>query len=178
MQHLEIFKDWVVAQYVRIPDRSVCPDKSIFLPFEPIDYKPNSENVLIIGQDIRQDIDGKEEYSIKLEKLFNHVLDKVPNGKIYYKPHRNGDVKTAEILLKKVFGQYLVFDDPTPVEECLDQLLPQNIFSFESTAILNIKLALKRDDIKLYIFPYMDDFPEVGELYKNLEISILHDIGL
>ncbi|NYJ26408.1 hypothetical protein [Allomuricauda sp. ARW1Y1] len=173
----QIFKSWVNAQYVRMPEKAICPDKSIFLPFEPIDYQPNSENVLIIGQDIRQEIDGKEEYSQKLEKLFNHVLDKVGDRKIYYKPHRNGDVKTAENLLKKVFGQYLLYDDPTPVEECLGQLLPKNIFSFESTAILNIKLALKRDNVNLYVFPYMDDFPEIGELYKNLEISILNDIS-
>lgn len=166
---------YINKQYVRLPEQSIFPTKSLQLPFSRIDFKIKHGHVLIIGQDIMHNaVEGNEYYKERLKALFFAIKDKVIDAKkVIYKPHRNGDPSIAKQILKDVFNTYEFFNDVTPIEECIDKINPEFIFSFESSAIINLKLATKNKHIKYGVLPYQPNNYNLRDLYINLGVEIM-----
>ncbi|MDY8138681.1 hypothetical protein [Aquimarina sp. 2201CG5-10] len=163
----------VNGQYVRIPEKAICSEKSIKLPFEQILYKPFEDVVLIIGQDIMHNCEeGEAYYEKRLDLLFKRIKEQKKGKKVVYKPHRNGDISIAKKLLKQNFENYELFLDNTPIEDCIPEIAPLEIYSFESSAILNLKIALKDSPILFTVLPFNDKNKNLITLYKELGVNI------
>ena len=165
----------VKAQYVRLPENSICPEKSINLPFKQIEYKPIENVVLIIGQDIMHNSpEGPDYYKERVKVLFGLILKDLDLGaKVVYKPHRNGDYTIAEGILKSTFKNFEMFQDVTPIEECISKIKPKKIYSFESSAMLNLKIAFNEVDIYIAVLPYNNTESKLVSIFKNIGIEIL-----
>lgn len=170
-----IHSDTVKAQYVRLPQKAICPEKSITLPFVKIDYTPLENVTLIIGQDImHNNKEGSDYYKKRLSALFKRIAETSSNlTKIVYKPHRNGNSTIAENILQYSFNNFEIFKDITPIEECIIKIKPSKIFSFESSAILNLKIAMNRRDVYFAVLPYNCIHTKTINTFKDLEIDIL-----
>jgi hypothetical protein len=166
----------VSKQYVRTPDLSVRPDKSIQLPYPKIDYKPDPNVILFIGQDIIANIVGRTEYLKKVDYYFSMIKKKVNTNsiKIIYKPHRNGNYELIDSLGKKHFGEsFSYFLGQTPVEEAVAVVKPSSIFTFSSSGILNIKMTLSDTvNVSFYAFPFASN-PQLIALFKKFDIRII-----
>ncbi len=169
-----IHLDKVNAQYVRLPEKSIFPEKSNQLPFVKINYEPVKNIILVVGQDIMHNSDeGSNYYKKKLKELFGHILKRMERDcKIIYKPHRNGDYTIAEEILEVTFTNFELYLDITPIEECLTQIKPAYIYSFNSSALINLKLALERKDIYIAGLPYNKN-SELTSLFNSIGIEIL-----
>lgn len=165
----------VAMQYVRLPEKAIEPSKSIVLPYDSISYQHQSDVLLIIGQDIMHNTSLGEEYYIqRVEKLFCSILElEGKNKKVIYKPHRNGNLDLAKKALFKTFSNIEVLMDITPVEELVGLISPGSIYSFESSAMLNLKLSLKNDKVRMGILPFYQHDTGLIPLYKELGIEIL-----
>ena len=165
----------VTAQYVRLPKKSICPDKSLQLPFKKIEYNPDIRTILIIGQDImHNNEEGLEYYEKRLDLLIDKVrtLD-LKQANVVYKPHRNGDYSIAVNKLQKVFPKFQLFNDDTPIEECIVNIKPLYIYSFESSAMLNLKIAIENQSVKINVLPYNNNNKNLIEIFRDLGINIL-----
>ncbi|WP_157588738.1 polysialyltransferase family glycosyltransferase [Psychroserpens burtonensis] len=165
----------VKGQYVRLPQKALHPEKSISLPYDEIYYVPDDDTILIIGQDIMHNAkEGLEYYLKRLELLFEQIQVIInENSKIVYKPHRNGDFKLATNLLDSMFNSYELFEDITPIEVCIKEIKPSQIFSFESSAMLNLKIAIKNHNVKIAVLPFNVKKDVLTNIFKTLEIDIL-----
>jgi hypothetical protein len=156
-----------------LPSDTINPAKSLQLPFDSISYNPEPNSVLIIGQDIMHNYHkGEEYYTKRLGKLFQIIQNDHSDKLIIYKPHRNGNTNTAEKLLCKYFEDYKLFQSITPVEECIKGIRPKYIYSFESSAIINLKIAMK-DQVMFAILPFEKKVSTILSLYTKLRIRIL-----
>ncbi|MCK8523325.1 hypothetical protein M0D21_17220 [Aquimarina sp. D1M17] len=165
----------IKGQYVRIPNNAIYSEKSLALPYEKLAYSPKEDKTLIIGQDIMHNsAEGEEYYKERLSLLFEKVKDRISdNTTIIYKPHRNGDVSIAEELLNDSFDKYELFRDNTPIETCIPQIAPTGIYSFESSAMLNLKIAMDMKEVYFGVLPFSNNSNNVLDLYKGLGINIL-----
>lgn len=165
----------VISQYVRIPESSICPEKSVKLPFSKIHFETKKDVVLIIGQDIMHNSkEGPNYYKSRLKMLFLFVKEKTTSTtKVVYKPHRNGDFKIAETILKEIFDKVEMYIDVTPIESCITKIKPCMIFSFESSALINLKIATPKNQIAFFVLPFRNEKTELLNLYRNLQIQIL-----
>lgn len=164
----------VNAQFVRVPQKSICPQKSVFLPFKPIRYNPRRKTVLILGQDIMaQTHNGVDYYINRLETLLEYILKNHSKDSIIYKPHRNGNSKIAKQLVFERFKKPQIFNESNPIEEVIHKIKPGFIYSFESSAIINIKLALHDTAVHFGVLPYIRKKNLIENLYRELEIEIL-----
>jgi len=165
----------VKAQYVRLPNKAIYPEKSLNLPFEQINYNPIDNVILIIGQDIMHNSpEGSGYYKKRVKTLFKHIAEKCEdNTLVVYKPHRNGDYRIAESFLKSTFSNFKLYKDITPIEECITKIKPKKIFSFESSAILNLKIAFNRVNVYITVLPYSNKQPELTNIFKDLGIKVL-----
>jgi hypothetical protein len=165
----------VEAQYVRLPQKSICKEKSITLPSKKIQYTPDENIILVIGQDIMHNSkEGAEYYERRLEKLLNEIL-KITNrqSKVIYKPHRNGDYTIAEKKLNNIFSNFEVYHDITPIEECIINLKPKHIYSFESSAMLNLKIAMNESKVNIRVLPFSNGNNDLTKIFNDLGIEIL-----
>ena len=134
----------VIKQYVRSPKLSMFPEKSEELP-----YSKRSANLtdtfLIIGQEAYINESGKELYNTRLQQLFE-VIKKNDGyntvSKIYYKPHRNGERIDYNLLYDAFLDKEVeVLSANEPLEDLyFNEIGSENIFSFDSSALLNIYL--------------------------------------
>ena len=167
-----IDRDDVHKQYVKYPEKALHSDKAIKLGNEDISYVPDSKRVLFIGQDVLPNVIGQEAYIKSLDLIVNKISENcAPDSVIFYKPHRNGNYKIAETKLRNVFsGRCETIMDKSPIERLVSDIRPMQIYSFFSTALMNIKLATHAiENLKIYSLPmnYADDaviklFEEVG----------------
>lgn len=136
----------VLKQYVRVPELSVFPKKSVPLPY--FFKKPVLSNTaLIIGQEAYINMHGKKLYNKRLLELIS-LLKEDPDfrfiSKIYYKPHRHGeriDYSIFDRLFKET--NFEVLDEQDPLESLyFNKLGSKFIYSFDSSAILNIYLEI------------------------------------
>ena len=165
----------VKKQYVRLPEKSIVPEKSTYLPYEKIAYEPQENRVLILGQDIMHNCPQGQDYYVKrLQSLIGYVELNIDYGtRIIYKPHRNGDYSFAERELSKISNSFELFLDDNPIESCIAEIKPTKIYSFESSAMLNLKLSLDSNGVELMVLPFtMNENPLVG-LYRSLGIKII-----
>lgn len=165
----------VRSQYVRIPESSICPEKSVQLPYSKIHYDPKDKVVLIIGQDIMHNSEeGPLYYKDRLKALFESVKkETIHQTKIVYKPHRNGDHSIAEEILITMFENVELFMDITPIEECITQIKPSKIYSFESSAILNLKIAFEDVKVCIAVLPYSKPQSNLLRIFNKIGIKIL-----
>lgn len=164
----------VKAQYVRLPHKSTCPHKSLSLPYAPITYAPNQTTVLILGQDIMaHSAYGEKYYVERVKTLLNHVMKKHLLDNIIYKPHRNGNTKIAQRLVIQRFKKAQIFNAINPIEEVIHKIKPAYVYSFESSAILNLKLALPNANVYFGVLPFSERENPIENLYLDLEIDIL-----
>lgn len=134
----------VIKQYVRIPELSQFPSKSVKLKYNTRTLNLTN-TVLIIGQEGYINQLGEKRYTdnlIDLVKLIqtNNNYDQI--GKIYYKPHRNGkriDLAHLETLFINKEVVYLESDEPLE-DLFFNKLGSKYIYSFDSSALLNIYL--------------------------------------
>lgn len=165
----------VAMQYVRLPTKAISPSKSFTLPYKNIEYQAKEQVLLVIGQDIMHNTTLGEEYYIqRVEKLFLSILElEGENKKVIYKPHRNGNIDLAKKALSKIFPNSEVLMDITPIEELVELIAPGAIYSFESSAMLNLKLSLKNNLVRMGILPFYQQDTGLLPLYKELGIQIL-----
>jgi len=133
-----------LKQFVRVPELSQFPDKSVKLKY-PTRKLALSNTALIIGQEGYINQLGESKYNKNLKDLGALIKSKhyYPSlTKIYYKPHRHG--KRIDLaLLKRIFINkeiiYLASDEPLE-DLFFDKLGSKYIYSFDSSALLNIYL--------------------------------------
>ena len=146
----------VIKQYVRVPELSMFPNKSINLPY-PKRTNELKNTILIIGQESYINQEGEQKYIESLLKMFSIIKTKkyYKNiSKVYYKPHRNGkrlNLDWLENQFKDINFKYLELD--TSLEDLyFDNLGSKYIFTFDSSALLNIFLEHKdKDKIELNV---------------------------
>jgi hypothetical protein len=134
----------VTHQYVRVPELSMFPEKSIKLPY-PTRETNLSNTILIIGQEGYINQLGEKRYMKSLRDLVDLIKSKTfyeTSEKLYYKPHRNGKRIDFKWLKKHFSNKEVILLEPdTPLEELyFDKLGSKYIFSFDSSALLNIYL--------------------------------------
>lgn len=134
----------VIKQYVRLPELSQFPEKSIKLNYPKRKLKI-TDTILIIGQEGYINQLGQERYANNLKDLAKLIQSKSCYSqleKIYYKPHRNGkriDFKQFKTLFSNKEVVYLESDKPLE-ELFFNKLGSKHIYSFDSSALLNIYL--------------------------------------
>lgn len=168
-----IYSSIVHKQFVRSPKHSIFPEKSIELPYDEINYIPNKNSILIIGQDIMQNVKGQKYYESRLLVLFNYIKKKYPNCNVIYKPHRNGNQQIAKKLLKEIFINFNFYQEITPVEECIVKIKPEQIFSFYSSALFNIRIAYKNENVNIYALPFGNEDKRIMDFFNSNGIIIL-----
>jgi len=136
----------VLKQYIRVPELSLFPNKSIQLPFEYTNISFNN-TALIIGQEPYINVYGRELYDERLIKLIE-ILKSKPYfntlTKVYYKPHRNGERIDYNKLKENFHNINLeILDEEESLEELyFEKLESKFIYAFDSSALLNIYLEI------------------------------------
>jgi hypothetical protein len=136
--------DHVKKQYVRVPELSLFPDKSVLLPY-PERNTPLTDTVLIIGQEPYINMYGRERYQKTLKELIN-LINKTHSSNnikaIYYKPHRHGQRIDYNDLKTMFEGKVMkVLDEDASLEDVyFEKLGSKFIYTFDSSALLNIYL--------------------------------------
>jgi hypothetical protein len=134
----------VIKQYVRIPELSQFPEKSVELNF-PARKLNITDTVLIIGQEGYINQLGESRYTnnlldlVKLIKLDDYYFKL---KRVYYKPHRNGKRINLEHLKTLFLNKEVIYlESDEPLEELFfNKLGSKNIYSFDSSVLLNIYL--------------------------------------
>jgi hypothetical protein len=141
----------VIKQYVRAPELSQFPDKSVKLNYPKIKIKI-TDTILIIGQEGYINQFGEERYLNNLKDLAKLIQSNSRYSqleKIYYKPHRNGkriDLKQFKTLFFK--KEVVCLESDEPLEDLFfNKLGSKYIYSFDSSALLNIYLE-SEDSVK------------------------------
>jgi hypothetical protein len=134
----------VSKQYVRVPELSMFPNKSIKLPY-PRRNAILTNTFLIIGQEGYINQLGEKRYIKSVEKLIKLIRSNSSYKdveKLYYKPHRNGKRIDNHWLSKQLECKEIIFLEPDePLEDLyFNKLGSSHIFSFDSSALLNIYL--------------------------------------
>jgi hypothetical protein len=141
----------VIKQYVRVPELSQFPEKSVKLKY-PTRKLNITDTVLIIGQEGYINQLGENRYLNNLKDLVKLIQSKNYYSqieKIYYKPHRNGKRIDLENLKALFFNKEVVYlDSDEPLEDLFfNKLGSKYIYSFDSSALLNIYLE-SQDSVK------------------------------
>lgn len=167
----------VISQYVRIPEFSVSPEKSISLPYNSYDIIP-SESVLVIGQEAYINMFGMAKYMDALSELINIVkrdISSLENCKVCYKPHRHGARIDYELLYDN-FGKTNVeiLSSETPLETLyFNEIKSNRIYGFDSSALVNINLEMTsqtRDKVDFTVLLRYND--ELEGLFKTFNFRI------
>lgn len=139
----------VSKQYVRVPELSMFPYKSEKLPY-PKRTISFTNTFLVIGQEGYINQLGEKRYIDNLEYLV-HLMKSNSNytniETIYYKPHRHGKRINFD-WFKKQFNskEVICLESDEPLEDLyFNKLGSRYIFSFDSSALLNIYLESKED---------------------------------
>ena len=154
----------VVKQYVRVPELSQFPEKSVKLKFLTRTLILTN-TVLIIGQEGYITQFGENKYFNNLKDLVkliqsNKLYDQI--DKIYYKPHRHGKRINLE-QLKSLFlkKEVIYLESDEPLEDLFfDKLGSKYIYSFDSSALLNIYLESEehiKNELKFHVFLRYND---------------------
>ncbi|CAM1360251.1 hypothetical protein [Tenacibaculum xiamenense] len=148
----------VKKQYVRSPELSICPEKSVSLPYLKRKTQLNN-SVLIIGQEPYIHHFGKELYIERLKELCDLAKQNdsyIDSKRVYYKPHRNGERIDYDVLIAEFENKEVcVLSSEKSLEDLyFDELGAGSVYSFDSSALLNIYLEADDDvrgDIKFYV---------------------------
>lgn len=161
-----------IAQYIRKPEFGKIKEKSIQLPIDKISYEPINHRYLLLGQESAVDYyEGVtyDDYEECLIFVLNHIKDSDKNAEVLYKPHVNGSYN-ASIFLLKNYPSIIIINNNKPIESILSELKPHGIYSFCSSALFNIKIALNEtNSVNIFAYP---------KLWKCETIEIFEKIGI
>lgn len=166
----------VQNQYVKFPEFALYPEKALPLGHYQIEYVPDKNKVLFIGQDVLENVFGHTEYGNLVSSMIQQIQKLTTTSDvIYYKPHRNGSYQVALDLLIQHFGNRVaLMQDNSPVEYLVADIRPGKIFSFFSTALVNIQMSLEKDqNISIYSMPFGKVDNKVLKLFEHVGIKIL-----
>lgn len=134
----------VAKQYVRVPELSQFPEKSVKLIY-PTRKLNVTDTILVIGQEGYINQLGESRYVNNLKDLSKLIQSKKYYShieKVYYKPHRNGkriDLEQLKTLFLTKEVTYLESDEPLE-DLYFNKLGSKYIYSFDSSALINIYL--------------------------------------
>lgn len=170
-----IEQDFVSGQFVRSPEYSNLPAKSLPLLFDKISYDPLINRVLILGQEPYIGFRGitKRKYLECLNCMINAIITTHSDSclEVFYKPHRAGQSISPDDFLYR--QRLFIIDDTSPIEELLECFRPMVIYSFNSSALINIKLALDAESMSK-----VDVFSN-GSLITDQDMKeLLHTFGI
>jgi hypothetical protein len=165
----------VCNHYVRFPEKAKFKEKSMLLPFDKISYDANSNLHMILGMEPYISIKGKDVYRRNFIALLEKIIEIVPDyqsKKFYYKPHPLGGFDEAEkIAMEKGFN-FTLIPKKVPIESVVADYKPSKIFSWESSALFNIQIALSGNTfVKIYSSNLFST--EMDELFKNVGIELI-----
>lgn len=166
--------DYVRKQFVRAPNLAVYPEKSLQLPFKRISYKCNKDTILIIGQEPYSNFLGENVYETGLKQLCGIIESRIDKQKIkvFYKPHRDGSYSEPKRVLDRFFIDYEILPREGVIEELICNFKPAQIYSFDSSALANLKIATQQIS-NLQIFAYLFFSEKLIHLYRQLRIEII-----
>lgn len=168
----------VTKQYVRSPELSFFPAKSNLLPYN----KKNTvltNSFLIIGQESYINEQGKELYIIRLKELFQIIKEHPKYAtihQVYYKPHRNGERINYKLLVDFFENKTVeVLSPDMPLEELyFNQISSKYIFSFDSSALLNIYLEAHDEIQKKIIFTVLLKYKkQLRSIFNKFNFNIV-----
>lgn len=169
----------VKAQYVRAPDFAINPHKSQQLPIVQKEFLV-TETMLLIGQEAYINMYGLKKYHEALDFLIERMKNMDSYSRvstIYYKPHRHGQ-RINYLDLKKKFSikKLQILEESTPLEELyFNNLRSKYIFSFDSSALINIFLESEEDLRKhISINVLMAYNKRLEPIFKNFNFNIIH----
>jgi len=118
----------------------------------------------------------KEFYKKSLEEI---LQKNISQPKIYYKGHasfhtHNGNFKEIFCSVAKEFGvEYIEITEQLPIEKLLVDINPDIIYSYYSSALLNIKIISgNKCDIKCYISERHKLANELEKVFEHYQIEI------
>ncbi|CAL2081364.1 hypothetical protein [Tenacibaculum sp. 190524A02b] len=168
----------VIKQYVRSPELSLFPLKSESLPYEKRDTTLTN-TFLIIGQEAYINSYGRDLYIKRLKELMLIIKQNQEysnTNTIYYKPHRNGERINYE-LLEKTFEEKKVkiLDSDLPLEDLyFNELGSKHIFSFDSSALLNIFIESKKEiQKKIHFVVLLKYNKKLKPIFKKFNFKII-----
>lgn len=167
----------VIKQYVRVPELSMFPEKSIKLNF-PLRSLEISNTALIIGQEGYINQFGEKLYNTNLLDLGKLIKSKdyyLKVDKIYYKPHRHGKRIDLNLLKELFFNKEVIYlDSDEPLEDLyFNNLGSKYIFSFDSSALLNIFLESEKKIKKQLIFNVLLRYNNLLKpIFKKFDFNI------
>lgn len=168
----------VEQQYVRIPELSMFSQKSKLLPFTEKEINLKN-NILIIGQEPYTNMFGLETYLnalLKLIKIIKQSPDYENIKDVYYKPHRHGQRIDYKTILSDNFQnkEVSILCSDKPLEKIyFEQIKSKNIYSFDSSALLNIFIESSEENRKNISFNTLLRFNFALEpIFKKFNFNI------
>lgn len=160
--------------YVKNPDLSLVPSKSLVIEDEQLNYKPDPMKILIIGQEGYSNVYGRSRYNDELLSLLKDVKSEFKNHKITYKMHWNSNVDISELLAMSEFQDVSINKNKASIESIISDLSPSVIISFTSSALVNLRLMAKGELNSSILFFYRNSFDSpriILELYEKIGIN-------
>tara|TARA_R110002051_G_scaffold315015_1_gene392867 strand:+ start:2724 stop:3737 length:1014 start_codon:yes stop_codon:yes gene_type:complete len=135
----------------------------------------NSKNVfLILGGPVEY---IEEFYRKSLEDI---LQENILQPKIYYKGHSS--FQTHNVNFKGVFDsvadelrvEYIEITEQLPIEKLIDDISPSIIYSYYSSALINIQLmSNEKRKIKCYLGNYDNNFNQIKHIFEFNDIEII-----
>lgn len=158
-------------QYLHYPLIAPFSQKTLSLSTKIIDYIPFEDVNIILGQNTL--VSNAKEY----REILTELIEIVRNQKsvIFYKPHRFEKWDITSIVEKY---DLKLIEITNPIESLITELKPQNIYSFGSSALLNISNSLSdntKNKVKSFAYPYIDAkvYEPIIPLLKNSGVVVL-----
>ncbi len=153
--------DEIRFQFLKFPGLSQLPQKTLSIDFNSIDYFPRSDVVLILGQTMENR--NESIYRLQLKKMIEKIITQhgYKTKRIMYKPHR-----WEKWLISDLLHEYniILINDISPIESIIHEIQPKFIYSFGSSALINIAMCInQRNSVEIYAYPYLE-----YEIYKPL----------
>ena len=162
-------------QYLRYPELSLHPQKTLPIEFDSISYTPDENIILILGQTM--EIDNEIVYREVLRNLIELIKVKHQGNvnQFIYKPHRWEKWNISDILFE--FSLVKLYDT-NPVETIVAEIRPKYIYSFGSSALINISMAIektRRKEVEIYAYPYLEKevYEQIIPLFKKANIIVI-----
>ena len=148
-------------QYLHFPELSNYPLKTQPLSIKKIEYAPLTGLSIILGQ--TTEIASQDMYRTALIDLIKIIHNQNQDSVILYKPHRWEKWNIKQILSN---NKIVLVNDNDPIEEIVQKIRPENIYSFGSSALINIGMCLTKkckSKVNIYAYPHLE-----YQVYKPL----------
>jgi len=124
------FSPFVKNAYLRMPGFSPRPEISKLLEFPKVEYQPEKNTVLMLGQESNSMSHGIEFYLSEQVKLINDVNSILPHSKLIYKPHWDLDLNIENMFNLTTYQNLIVLRNDSSIEEIIHTIRPKVVVSF------------------------------------------------